>query len=171
MVSGGHGSRRDGSLTRPGGAKLRAASRHNTSSRTQLHRVILRQRGRSLASDSQRRACPEPAEGICAPLPWTQTDTIRPDKKPRSRLNLAGQRAALSSLACIRWSATAMSAKSPAPSQGTREGQGTRFCMVKAWPAPMGQPQKKVPSSHPGTESLEGRAPKRREPVVQHRRP
>jgi hypothetical protein len=43
--------------------------------------------------------------------------------------NLAGQRAVVSSLACIRWSAAAMSAKGPALSQGTREGQGTRFCV------------------------------------------
>jgi len=36
------------------------------------------------------------------------------EKKARSRLNLAGQRVVVSSLACIRWSAAAMSAKSPA---------------------------------------------------------
>jgi hypothetical protein len=36
----------------------------------------------------------------------------------------------VSSLACIRCSAAAMSTKSPAASQRTREGQGNRFC---AW--------------------------------------
>jgi hypothetical protein len=34
-----------------------------------------------------------------------------------------------SNLACIRRLVIAMSAKSPALSQRTREGQGTRFCV------------------------------------------
>ena len=38
------------------------------------------------------------------------------------------KRVGVSSLACIRSSAAAMSAKNPALSQRTREGRGTRFC-------------------------------------------
>ena len=50
-----------------------------------------------------------------------------PGKKVRLRSNLAGLRVDASSLAFTRWSAVAMSARSPALSQRTREGQGTRF--------------------------------------------
>jgi len=67
--------------------------------------------------------------------------------------NLAGQSVVVGSLACIHWSAAAMSAKSPALSQRTREGQGTRFlCAVRAWansrkhgPAPEQKTVKDVP--------------------------
>ena len=38
---------------------------------------------------------------------------------------LAGQRVVVSSLACFRWSAAAMSAKSPALSQGTVQSRDT----------------------------------------------
>jgi hypothetical protein len=46
--------------------------------------------------------------------------TMLSEKKVRSRLNLAGQRVVVSNLACIRWSAAAMSAKNP-PSRKERE--------------------------------------------------
>jgi len=56
---------------------------------------------------------------------------------PAPNGNFGGQRVVVSSLACIRLSAVAMSAKSPALSQRTREGQGTRFlCVAKAWASP-----------------------------------
>ena len=48
----------------------------------------------------------------------------------RYKLDLAGRGVVVSSLERIRRSAAAMAAKSPALSQRTREGQGTRFC---AW--------------------------------------
>jgi hypothetical protein len=53
--------------------------------------------------------------------------TMLPGKKVRLRSNPAGLRVDASSLAFTRWSAVAMSARSPALSQRTREGQGTRF--------------------------------------------
>jgi hypothetical protein len=52
--------------------------------------------------------------------------TMRPGKNAESRLNPAGPRVVVSSLAHVRWSAAAMSAKSPTLSHRTREGQGTR---------------------------------------------
>ena len=61
---------------------------------------------------------------------------MRPGKKAQSRLNLTGLRADASCWDCIRWPAAAMSAKSPALSQRTREGQGTR-CVAKAWASPL----------------------------------
>ena len=62
--------------------------------------------------------------------------TVLPETKARSRWNLAGQRVVVSSLACIRWSAAARSAKSPARSQRTREWRGTRFACGES----LGQP-------------------------------
>ena len=54
--------------------------------------------------------------------------TIRRGWSAQWRLNLIGQPEVVRSLAGIRWSAAATSAKGPALSQRTREGQGTRFC-------------------------------------------
>jgi hypothetical protein len=48
--------------------------------------------------------------------------TMPSEKKLGWRLNPTGQRVVVSSMACIRWSAAAMSAKSPA-----------LLCVVKAW--------------------------------------
>ena len=58
---------------------------------------------------------------------WSSALHYSTGKNAAWRLNPTGQRVAVSNLACIRWSAAAMSAKNPALSQRTREGQGTRF--------------------------------------------
>jgi len=57
--------------------------------------------------------------------------------------------------------AAAMSAKSAALSQRTREGQGTRFCVVKAWASPAGRHEfswqlKEVKAAPPRRGSLAG---------------
>jgi len=63
--------------------------------------------------------------------------TTLPGNKLRSRLNLAGQRVVVSSLAYIRWSAAAMSAKSAAPlAKNARRAGHPLLCGVKHGPVP-----------------------------------
>jgi len=66
--------------------------------------------------------------------------------KVRSRFNLAGRRVVACGLACIRWSAAAISTKGPTLSHRTREGWGTRAHVV-----PIG-----ILASHPFAENAKG---------------
>src|SRR5271166_3369128 len=63
--------------------------------------------------------------------------TMRPEKKARSRLNLAGQRVVVSTLACVRRSDAAMSAKGPALAKYARRAAARPLLrVVKAWASP-----------------------------------